>query len=256
MDFWPSLKHANSVIDWGTRVGRFSEVVFGRRELPEGCLIYAGAYLPSRKDWVRNLFDGWKRMRGQWVKFTFARKNGVEYLVVFNVYGASMILEIVQLLKEGNVKRVFFIGSLGGKELPVGTLVLPTRVVDKTGFVAIDSSGKQIVQPDEYRLKRLRRALDDSGEVYVEGEIVSVPCVLHNIEHLRSFVEQEEGIIGVECETSTYYHYTQKEKLESYGLLYISDNKKHDIISGGKNLRNVRRKSLRKITCIATRIMK
>ena len=236
-------------------MGRFSEVVFGRRELPVRCLIYAGAYLPIRKDWVRSLFDSWQKVQGQWVKFTFAHKNGAEYLVVFNVYGASMILEIVQVLKEGNAKKVFFIGSLGGKELPVGTLVLPTRIVDKTGFVAVDDPDKQFVQPEEYRLKRLRRALDDSGEVYVEGEIVSVQCVLHNIEHLRSFVEQEEGVIGVECETSTYYHYTQKEKLESYGLLYISDNKKHEINTGGKNLRNVRRKSLRKITRIATIVM-
>jgi purine-nucleoside phosphorylase len=179
----------------------------------------------------------------------------VEYLVVFNVYGASLVLEIVQLLKEGNAKKVFFIGSLGGKELPVGTLVLPTRIVDKTGLVAVDNPDEHVVQPKEYRLKRLRHALDDSGEVYVEGEIVSVPCVLHNIKHIRSFVEKEEGVIGVECETSTYFHYTQKEKLESYGLLYISDNKKNDIIAGGKNLRNARRKSLRKITRIATKVM-
>ena len=98
-------------------MGRFSEAVFGRRELPERCLIYAGAYLPIRKDWVRSLFDSWQRVQGQWVKFTFSRKNGVEYLVVFNVYGASMILEIVQVLKEGNTKKVFFVGSLGGKGL-------------------------------------------------------------------------------------------------------------------------------------------
>jgi purine-nucleoside phosphorylase len=236
-------------------MGRFSEVVFGRRELPERCLIYAGAYLPIRKDWVRSLFDSWQRVQGSWVKFTFSRKSGVEYLVVFNVYGASMILEIVEVLKDGNTKKVFFIGGLGGKELPVGTLVLPTRIVDKTGFVTIDNPSKLIVQPDEYRLKRLKDALDNCGEVYVEGEIVSVPCVLHNIEHLRSFVEQEESVLGVECETSTYFHYTQKEKLESYGLLYVSDNKKHDVISGGKNLWNVRRKSLRKITRIATKVM-
>jgi len=121
--------------------------------------------------------------------------------------------------------------------------------------VAIDNPDKHAVQPDKHRLERLRSILNDSGEAYVEGEIVSVPCVLHNIKHLRSFVEQEEGIIGVECETSTYYHYTQKENLESYGLLYISDNKKHDIISGGKNLRDMRRKSLRKITRIAIRVM-
>ena len=40
-----------------------------------------------------------------------------------------MVLEIVQLLKEGEAKKVFFIGSLGGKELQIGTLVLPTRAL-------------------------------------------------------------------------------------------------------------------------------
>ena len=42
------------------------------------------------------------------------QKKGVEYLVVFNIYGASMILEIVEVLKEGNAKKIFLIGSLGG----------------------------------------------------------------------------------------------------------------------------------------------
>ena len=162
-----------------------------------------------------------------------------------------MVLEIVQLLKEGNAKKVFFSGSMGGKELPVGTLVLPTRILDKTGFVAIDDPHRQVVQPDETCLQKLRHALESSRTGYVEGEIVSVPCVLHNIESVKTFVEQEKGILGVECETSTYFHYAQKEKLESYALLYVSDNKKHDIISGGKDLWAARRKSLRKITSIA-----
>ncbi len=237
-------------------MGRFSKAVFGRGKLPERCLIYAGVYSPQRKDCVRSLFDSWQKVQGHWVKYSFAYKDGVEYFVVFNVYGASMVLEIVQLLKDGNVEKVFFIGSMGGKTLPVGTLVLPKRIVDRTGFPAIDSPNKQTVLPDEACLERLRLALADSGEAYVEGEIVSVPCVLHNIEHLRNFVEQEENILGVECETSTYYHYTQKEGLESYALLYVSDNKRHDVIAGGKSLRNARRKSLRKITRIATEVLK
>jgi len=43
------------------------------------------------------------------VRFTFARKNGVEYFIVFNIYGASMVLEIIQLLKDGNAKKVFLV---------------------------------------------------------------------------------------------------------------------------------------------------
>jgi hypothetical protein len=127
-------------------LGRLSEAVFGRKKLPERCLIYAGAYVGKRKEWVKSLFDRWQRIRGYWVRYSSASKNGREYLLVFNAYGAAMTLEIIRLLKDGGVKKVFFIGSLGGKELPVGTLVLPTKVVDKTGFVAADSPNKRIVE--------------------------------------------------------------------------------------------------------------
>ncbi len=236
-------------------LGRFSEAVFGREKLPESCLIYAGAYLPKRKEWVRRLFDKWQRLRGYWVRYSSAFKKGREYLLIFNVYGAATTFEIIQLLKDGGCKKVFFIGSLGGKDLPVGTLVLPTKVIDKTGFVWVDEPDKQIVEPEGRSLERLRKVLKDMGQDYVEGTIVSVPCVLHNIDHVRKFVEEEADVIGVELETSTFLHYTQKEGLESYALLYISDNKKHDIISKAKSVQEARKKSLRNITEVAMRVL-
>ncbi len=236
-------------------LGRLSEAIFGRRRLPERCLIYAGAYVPRRKGWVRSLFDKWQRMRGYWIRCSFAFKDGREYLLIFNVYGAAVILETIQLLRDGGAKRVFFIGSLGGKDLPVGTLVLPTRIVDKTGFVSADNPNKQVVEPEEDSLKRLRRVLEDLGQAYVEGTIVSVPCVLHNIDHVKRFVEEEASVIGVEIETSTFLHYSQKEGLESYALLYISDNRKHDIISGAKSVQEARRKSLKTITKVAMKTL-
>jgi hypothetical protein len=172
-------------------MGRLCEAVFGRAILPESCLIYAGAYVPARKDWVRSLFDKWQRIEGQWVKYTFAQKHGTEYMIIFNVYGASMILEIIQLLKEGGTAKVFFIGSLGGKDLSIGTLVLPTRVVDKTGIVSADEPRKKVVKPEKRTLKSIRQTLKALNKVYVEGEIASVPCVLHNIEHIKGFVEKD-----------------------------------------------------------------
>lgn len=144
---------------------------------------------------------------------------------------------------------------MGGKDLPVGTLVLPTKIIDKTGFVFADKPSKQTVEPKEDSLKRLKKILDNLEEAYTEGTIVSVPCVLHNIHHIKKFVEEETSILGVEMETSTFYHYSQKETLESYALLYISDNKKYDIISGAKSVQEARRKSLKTITKVAMKIL-
>ncbi|MEM4228541.1 MAG: hypothetical protein QXZ66_02145 [Thermoproteota archaeon] len=104
-------------------------------------------------------------------------------------------------------------------------------------------------------MKKSRRVLEDLGQAYVEGAIVSVPCVLHNIGRIKKLVEEDESIIGVELETSTFLHYSQKEGLESYALLYVSDNKRHNIISGAKSVQEARRKSLKTITKVAMKIL-
>jgi purine-nucleoside phosphorylase len=232
-------------------MGRLSEAIFDRKKLPERCLIYAGSYVPERKGWIRDSFDKWSRIKGNWMKYSYATKKGREYLLVFNVYGGAMILEVLQLLKDGDAKKLFLIGSMGGKDLPIGTLVIPTKVIDKSGLVSIDDPTKQVVEPYQDSLKKLRQVLNQFGEKYVEGETVSVPCVLHNIGHLKSFIEQRTSILGVDLETSTFYYYAQKEGLQNYALLYISDNKDHDIISQAKIAQKSRKKALKTIAHIA-----
>lgn len=237
-------------------MGRLSEAIFGRKELPERCLIYAGSYVPKRKEWVKSLFGKWQRIRGYWVKYSFARRDYEEYLLVFNVYGGAMVLETLQLLKDGGAKKVFFVGAMGGKDLPVGTLVLPTRIFDKAGLVLVDEPDREIVKLKEEYIRKMKRVLDNLGHAYVEGTIVSVPAVLHNIDHIKKFVKQETSVLGVEMETSTFCHYSEKENLESYVLLYVSDNKRSGIISRAKEVQDERRKALKTITHVATETLK
>jgi len=236
-------------------LGRLSEVMFGRSKLPKRCLIYAGAYVPRRKDWVRRSFDEWSRIRGNWVKYSFATKRSKDSVLAFNVYGGSVTLELLRLLKDGDVKRVFFVGSLGAKDLPIGTIVLPSKVVDRAGPVLVDDPSNEIVTPDEDSSARLRRALQDLGISHVEGTITSVPCVLHDIPKVKKFVEQNSTILGVELEKSTFYHYSKRDGFENYALLYVSDNEQHSVISRAKNVREARRNALRSITNIALELL-
>lgn len=237
-------------------MGRFSRLTFGREELPERCIIYAGAYVPQRKNWVRSVFDEWNRIKGTWVKYAFATRESKEYLLVYNVYGGAVTLELLQLLKDGNVKKVFFVGSLGGKDLPIGTIVVPTGVVDEAGIVSVDTPNMQIVKPEEKYLKKLREVLRRLRIDFFEGKIASVPCVLHSINHIKELVEKDSSIVGVEIETSTFYYYSQKEGFENYALLYVSDNKKYDIIDQAQHVKEVRKNALRTITRVATEILK
>ncbi len=162
-----------------------------------------------------------------------------------------MTLELIHLLKDGEAKKVFFIGSMGGKDLPIGTLVVPTEVVDKAGLVMVYDPSKQIIKADRNSLKRLITVLNRLGQDHVEGKIVSVPCALHKISHVKDFIKQDVDVLGVELETSTFTFYSQKEGLENYVLLYVSDNRDYDIISQAKTVKEARKKALKTITHIA-----
>src|SRR5207249_11280531 len=78
-------------------MGRFSKVVFGRAKLPARCIVYGGAYLAERKEVVRSVFGEWTRLKGTWIRYVYARSAGKEFLVVFNVYGGAVALEVLQI---------------------------------------------------------------------------------------------------------------------------------------------------------------
>jgi purine-nucleoside phosphorylase len=237
-------------------MGRFSESVFGRKVLPERCLIYAGEYVPQRIKWVENLFDKWDGIKGNWLRYCFAAKDGLGYLLIFGCYGGAICFETLRLLRDGNTKKVFFIGSMGAKQLPIGTLVIPTTVIDKAGLVLLDNPERQSLEVEPKSLIRLQTSLKTLGQEYIEGKIVSVPCVLHGIDHIKNFIKQDTTILGVEMETSTFYHYSQKDGLENYALLWVSDNREHDVISQAKSVRDARRTSIKTITKIAIETLK
>jgi purine-nucleoside phosphorylase len=236
-------------------MGRFSLAVFGRKTLPERCVIYAGAYVPSRKESIRPLFDTWRLVRGNWLPYAFASRQQKEFLVVFNVYGASMILEILHHLKDGGVRKVFFVGSMFAKGIPIGRLVLPTRVVDRAGIVLVDDPTRTTVIPGKSFVRTVKSALKRLNLQFVEANIASVPCVVHGIKRVTEFIDDSADIEGVEMEASTFLHFSKQLRLTSYVVLYVSDNERIDVISTAKLVRQARTRALRNITKVAFEVL-
>lgn len=236
-------------------MGRLSQAVFGRTKLPSRCIVYGGVYLAGRKEIVRRVFDEWTRVKGSWIRYAYAGSNGKAYLIVFNVYGGAVTLEVLHLLKDGGVRTVFFIGSMYAKQLPVGTLVIPTLAVDRAGLVLVDNPRRAVVAQDRAQVKCIESALEGESLNYERAKIVSVPCVLHDIVHVRKLVAKDKEVAGVEMEVSTLHHFSKKIGLECYALLYVSDNQKYGIISGAKDVRTARRKSLRATTRVALKVL-
>lgn len=248
--------HAYERLSQNVRVmGRFSLAVFGRKTLPERCVIYAGAYVPSRKEMIRPLFDNWRLTRGNWLPYAFARKQRKEFLIIFNVYGASITLEVLHHLKDGGVRKVFFIGSMFAKKVPIGKLVLPSEVVDRAGIVLVDDPTGTAVMPDKSSVWRLKSASKRLNLEFVEAKIASVPCVIHGIKRVTEFIANNADIQGVEMEASTLMHFSKQLRLTSYIVLYVSDNEMIDVISTAKLVREARKKALRDVTKLAFEVL-
>lgn len=235
-------------------MGELSKAIFGRRKLPPRCILYGGAYVPARKDTVRTMFDKWPRIDGTWVKFTFAESRSEEYLVVFNVYGGPIVLKLLQLLKDGGCTRAFFIGSMYAKDLPIGRLVIPVQVVDMAGPPTIDDSRKDLTELDSEIRSAIKKALAKKGLAYEEHKIVSVPAVLHRIDHVNKLVAEGKDIAGVEMETSTFIHFSSKLGLKGYPLLHVSDNEKHGLISKARTVWEARKRALQTSTDVALEV--
>ncbi len=235
-------------------MGRFSEVVFGRRQLPSKCVVYGGAYVPWTREVVRRLLPGGTRLTGHWVRYSYARAGRHDILVLFNVYGAAVTLEVLRLLQDGGTREAFFVGSMYARDLPVGTLVLPTKAIDQAGVVALDDPRETGVPASPTALDRLRKALKRANLSYEEREVVSVPSVLHDIGRVNDLLD-EKGGTGVEMEVSTFYYFARKLGLRGYALLYVSDNDTHDVISRADIVRRAKRQGMREATQVAARIL-
>jgi len=236
-------------------MGGLSRAIFGRGELPERCIIYAGAYLPKKEGAVRGLFESWGKTKGNWIKYAYAKNAKKEILVIFNVYGGALLLEVLHILKEGDIRRIFFIGSMYAKALQIGTLVIPCSAMDKAGLVMVDDPGKIVTKPLATSFEEIKGALEGKGMPYVQGKIASVPCVFHGIDHVKEFIDKSEDVLGVEAEVSTFYHFTRKLGLKGYVLLYVSDNRRYSIMSEAKQVREVKRRALRSATQVALVIL-
>lgn len=236
-------------------MGRFSEAVLERSDLPDACIVFGGTYLPRRARVVRRRFDSWTRPKGQVTKYSYAKKYDEEYLVCFNTYGAAPTLELLHMLKDGGTKRTFFIGSMYARSLPVGMLVLPDRVVDKAGIVSLDNPEHPYAVVDPRSIRRIEHSLALLGVPFTRGTTVSTPSVLHDVKPVKRYLSSDREHLGVEMELSTFHYFGSKLGLNPHGLLYVSDNPRHDVIEMSKDVLRTRMRALGRATDAALDVL-
>ena len=235
-------------------MGKFSKVVLGKDKISRA-LIVAGTATTGRIRSVLNHFSNHSRVKQEFVKYCHITHDGKEAVLFFSVYGGAPTLELVHLLQDAHCKKILFVGSCyGTKPMPIGTFILPEKVIDRAGLVLLDDPAHKNCTPNPQILREIENCLQKRKYKYYKGTTAAVPCVIHNIPHVSEFVKQS-NILGVEMELSTLYHFAHKANIKTGGLVYVSDSPAVHILENTKKIKQAKIDALGSAVEIAKEVL-
>ena len=157
------------------------------------------------------------------------------------VYGGAYLSELLHVGCIFGSKKNFLVGTCGGlqKNLETGDLVIPT-------YTYGNESTTRIYQPDikdhkHYADKELRKEFVKSISDYKihSGPIITCQGMLGETpEDIKKW--SEEGYLGVEMESSTFFAVSNSFNVPSVAVMHISDNLVKNILYGGEELEKKR----------------
>jgi purine-nucleoside phosphorylase len=207
-------------------VGEWAKKYFDQDDLPKQCYVFAGTSTENFKQSLLKYFDDVIFHDGGIFEKYMVTKNEVKYLLIFQVFGAPMIIDLVHVLKDGGVEKIIFFGSAYGinDSLMVGDCVIPVNAQSLDGVLQTVENVNYSI-PDENLTHAIKNILNLSGEKCIMGKVVSVPSV---------FVKPNSGLYDddldvLEMETACLFYYTKKLNIRSAGILIVSDTINHKL---------------------------
>lgn len=154
-------------------MGAWAKHEMGRASLPRKCFLFAGTTPEEHKEKVLSNFDKIEFHKHDVYERYIVRDKELEYLILFEVYGAPAITDITHILNEGGVKEIIFIGATFGihEDLRVGDFVIPDQVQALEGLLKMNFD-VNYSYPDKGFKNKIKAILQKEGEKYLEGKTV------------------------------------------------------------------------------------
>lgn len=208
-------------------MGNWAKSEFGIKTLPHCAYLFAGTSERAKIDDVINSFGKVLFHRHDvYERYLVAGDQG-EATVMFQLYGASIICDLVTILKDGNVREAVFLGYAFGipSDIQVGDCVIPTKVQTLDGVSASIGSGAY-ASPDPYMVKMISESLEHRNIQFREGKSVSVPATFWHGD--KSNIDSDA--IALELEFAAFCHCTKVLGIKAGGALIISDTKEKGLL--------------------------
>lgn len=207
-------------------MGEWAKKYFDQDDLPKKCYVFAGTSKEKFKQSLLKYFDDVIFHGGGIFEKYIVTKNEVKYLLIFQVFGAPMIIDLVHILKDGGVEQIIFFGSAYGinDKLVVADCVIPIKAQSLDGVLqAVENVNYST--PDENLTHYIINILNLCGEKCIMGKVVSVPSVFVKPNSML----YDDDLDVLEMETACLFFYTKKLNIKSAGILIVSDTINHKL---------------------------
>lgn len=211
-------------------MGIWAKNVFGKETLGKVAIVLAGTSTPEFEKEIIEHFDEVIHFKDSVYHAYLVRKGEKTYPLVFNVYGASAMVDVLAEMHDGGVSNVVFVGyAYGGfKNLDIGSYVLPIKSYHFEGIYHPIKPDRTFDIPDDDLKEVLESVIKENALECVKGINISVPAVTLQREHANEDYKKLDPA-SLEMELSACFSRSKDLGIRSVGILVISDNKKSSI---------------------------
>ncbi len=211
-------------------MGIWAKNVFGKECIGKVALVLAGTSSPEFEKEIISYFDEVIHFKDSVYHAYLLRKGQNTYPAVFNVYGASAMVDVLAELHDGGVSNVIFVGyAYGGfKNLDIGSYAISEKSYHFEGIYHPIKPDRLFDTPDVGLKDIMESVLKENNLDYAQGVNISVPAVTLQREHANQDYKKLNPTT-LEMELSACFSRAKDLGIRAVGLLVISDNRKNGL---------------------------
>lgn len=191
----------------------------GRGEIPETVLISLG--LP---DILRKALENPLQKVKKIGKFLVGSYDEIPIGLFHQGLGSLPTEIIVRVLTKTPARNVIGVGLVGGlqEDVVVGDVILPTLSIRGEGTTSYYAKRNMMAIPNPKIQNVLERTMASDLKIH-KGEVFTTSAFIKEDDNLITRLH-EDGVLGIECETSVLFLISRLYGLDSGAILLVTDN--------------------------------
>ncbi|MBS3140631.1 hypothetical protein J4405_00630 [Candidatus Woesearchaeota archaeon] len=216
-------------------MGNWAKSAYGQESFAGIGIVVAGTSNKEFEKKTISKFDKLISSKDKVYHANLVEKNKIVYPLVFNIYGASAMVDVLAEMHDGGCRNVIFIGyAYGGfKNIDVGSIVIPDKCYHFDGIYSHIDQNRKIALPDAELKKKIESLFKKSKIKFQTGTNISVPAVTFQPKHANEDYKKIKPI-SLEMELASCLSRAKDLGMRTIGILIISDNRSHSLNNNAK----------------------